>query len=104
MQILVLGVNRYTRKDGTPVARLTVASVPRSQNYLGLLPAEFDVLPEVADTMKVFPAIYDLELELPVLSGYGGRPNEVRPLVVAASFVAELIPAPKEVKKGAASS
>ncbi|RTI13108.1 MULTISPECIES: hypothetical protein [Thermus] len=95
MQILVLGVNIFQRKDGTHGARVTVASTPRNPNHRGLAVAEFEALPEVADTMKVFPAIYKLDLELPIANGFG-RPNEVRPLVTGASLVAPVAPTKKD--------
>lgn len=95
MQILVLGVNIFQRKDGTHGARVTVASSPRNPNQRGLAVAELEALPEVADTMKVFPAIYKLDVELPVANGYG-RPNEVRPLITGANLVAPLVPGKRE--------
>jgi hypothetical protein len=102
MQILVLGVNIYQRKDGTHAARVFAASTPRNPNVVGLVPVEFDALPEVADTMKVFPGLYAFDLELPVSTGFG-RPNEVRPLVVGARFIAALVPEKpeKKVQQGA---
>lgn len=96
MQILVLGVTIFQRKDGSNAARIVVASTPRNPNARGLVAAEFEALPEVADTMKVFPAIYKLDLELPISTGYG-RPNEVRPLVTGATLVAPVVPGKKDV-------
>lgn len=98
MQVLVLGVNIFQRKDGTHAARVFVASTPRNPNIRGFVPVEFDALPEVADTMKAFPGIYKLDLDLSVATGFG-RPNEVRPLIVGASLVAALVPE-KKVQQG----
>ncbi|WP_114311603.1 hypothetical protein [Thermus caldifontis] len=95
MQILVLGVSIFQRKDGTHGARVTVASTPRNPNQRGLAVAELEALPEVADTMRVFPGIYKLDMDLPVANGYG-RPNEVRPLVTGATLVAPVVPGKKE--------
>lgn len=95
-QLLVLAVNTYQRKDGTPAARVVVASSPRSPNIRGLMPVEFDALPEVAESLKTLPAIYRLDLELPVATGYG-RANEVRPLVVGAHFIAPVAPVKEKV-------
>ncbi|MCX7850828.1 hypothetical protein [Thermus sp.] len=94
-QLLVLAVNIYQRKDGGHAARVVVASTPRNPNTRGLVPVEFDALPEVADTMKVLPGVYKLDLDFPVANGFGGRANEVRPLVVGAQFVAAMVPEKK---------
>lgn len=98
MQVLVLGVSIFRRKDGTDAARVIVASTPRNPNIRGFVPVEFDALPHVADTMKVLPGMYKLDLEFPVATGVG-RPNEVRPLIVGASLVAALLD--KKVQQGA---
>ncbi|WP_152640172.1 hypothetical protein [Thermus filiformis] len=88
--VLVLGVEEFTRKDGTRAARLVVASTPRNSSARGMAAASLDVLPEVAERMSVFPAIYDLTLDLPI-GGFGGR-SEVRPVVVGATLVAPVVP------------
>ncbi len=97
--ILVLGVSEFTRKDGTKGARVVVASTPRNPNARGLLAAELEVLPEVADAFKVLPGLYRLDLETSIANGFGGRANEVRTVVVGAEFISELVPARKEVKQ-----
>lgn len=99
MQVLVLGVNVFQRKDGTHAARVLAASTPRNPNIRGLVPVDFDALPEVADAMKILPGLYKLDLDLPVSTGFG-RPNQVRPLIVGASLVAALVPE-KKVQQGA---
>lgn len=99
MQATVLGVNVFRRKDGTLAARVVVASTPQNPNVRGLLAAEFEALPEVADSMKVLPGIYKLDLEFPVSTGFG-KPNEVRPRIVGAHFIAPLVPE-KKVQQGA---
>ncbi|WZU91001.1 single-strand DNA binding protein [Thermus phage Zuza8] len=91
-QILVLGASIFQRKDGTHGARVVVASSPRSPNHRGLAAVELEGLPEVVDTMKVFPAIYELDLDLPVANGFGSRVAQVRPLVVGARLVSPLAP------------
>ncbi|GLV48560.1 hypothetical protein TJA_17130 [Thermus sp. LT1-2-5] len=96
-QVMVLAVNVFQKKDGAAGARVVVASTPRNPNVRGLLPVEFEALPEVADTMKVLPGIYDLDVELPVSSGFG-QPNGVRPLVVGARFVAAVVPDKKHAQ------
>jgi len=90
-QVMVLAVNVYQKKDGTSGARVVVASTPRNPNVRGLLPVEFEALPDVADAMKVLPGVYDVDVDLPVASGFG-KANEVRPMVVGARFVAAVVP------------
>lgn len=101
MQVLVLAVNIYQRKDGGHAARVTVASTPRNPNVRGLVPVDLDALPEVADTIKVLPGVYKLDVDLSAANGFGGRANEVRPVVVGATFIAAMVPEKKEVKAGA---
>jgi hypothetical protein len=38
-------------------------------------------------------------VDIQVATGFGGRANEVRQVVVAAEFIAELVPGRKEVKQ-----
>jgi hypothetical protein len=98
-QVLVLGVGQFTLKDGRKIGRVVVASTPRNPNYRGLSAAEIEAAPEVLDAFKVLPGLYRLEVEMEVATGYGGRANEVRQVVVAAEFIAELVPGRKEVKQ-----
>jgi len=87
---LVLGVQEFTRKDGTRAARLIIASHPRDPSTRGMAAASVEVLPEVAERMSVFPALYDLVIDLPIAS-FGGR-SETRPVVVGATLVAPVVP------------
>jgi len=98
-QVLVLGVGEFTRKDGSKAGRVVVASTPRNANYRGLSAAEIEAVPEVLDAFKVLPGLYRLEVDMQVATGFGGRANEVRQLVVGAEFIAELVPGRKEVKQ-----
>ncbi|ALJ91444.1 hypothetical protein [Thermus aquaticus] len=92
MQVLVLGVNAYTRKDGTRSARVVVASTPSSSNFRGLNATEIEALPEIADAMTAFPAIYALDVEMRVASGFGGNRNQVAPVITSARLVAPVGP------------
>jgi hypothetical protein len=88
MQVLVLGVNAYTRKDGTRFAKVIVASTPSNPNVRGLNAAEIDILPEVADSMNAFPAVYAVDVEMRVASGYNGARNQSVPFITSARLVA----------------
>ena len=92
MQVLVLGVNTYTRRDGTRSARVVVASTPSNPNFRGLNATEIEAVPEVADAMSVFPAIYALDVEMRVASGYGTNRNQVAPIITSARLVAPVGP------------
>lgn len=97
-QVLVLGVSEFTRKDGTRAARVFVASTPRGTNIRGLMAAEIEAHPDIASLFKVLPGLYRLDLEIPISSGYG-RPNEARPVIIGAEFLADLVPRKAEVKQ-----
>lgn len=102
MRVIVLGVQAFTTKDGRRIGRVTLASTPRNQNARGLSASEVDAIPEVVDSMTVFPAVYDLQVDMQVANGFGGRANEVRPVVSGAVPVAPLVAA-KEAASGAKS-
>ena len=98
MQVLVLAVNIYNRKDGTSAARITLATTPRNPSVRGLVPVDLDALPEVADTIKVLPGLYKLDVDLSATTGFGGQANAVRPVVTGATFIAAMVPERREVK------
>ena len=92
MQVLVLGVNVFTRKDGSRSARVVVASTPSNPAFRGLNTSEIEALPDVAERMTALPAIYGLDVEMKVSSGFGGSRNNVVPVVTSARLVAPVGP------------
>lgn len=99
--VIVLAVSVYTRRDGQQAAKVTVASTPRSPNVRGFVSVDFDALPEVAQSIKALPGVYKLDLDLLGATGFGGRANELRPLVTGATLIAAMVPERREVKSNA---